>query len=68
MMSKCFVYLLLLNRAGQVGDMWNTWKGRAGESAVTILRFLCGSPRPCRLRSASFWSRWQALSCVLTAC
>jgi hypothetical protein len=55
MMSKCFVYLLLLNRAGQVGDMWNTWRGRAGESAVTILRFLCGSPRPCRLRSASFW-------------
>jgi hypothetical protein len=42
------------------------WKGR--ESIVTIPWFLCGSARPCRLRTASFWSRWQALSCVLITC
>jgi hypothetical protein len=33
---------------------------------MAILRFLCDRPRPCRLRTASFWPRWQALSCVLT--
>jgi hypothetical protein len=43
-------------------------EGRGGESVVTISRFLCSSPRPCRLRTTSFWPRWQALSCVLTAC
>jgi hypothetical protein len=42
--------------------------GKGGDSDVVILRFLCGSPRPCRLRTASFWPRWQVLSCVLTAC
>jgi hypothetical protein len=41
-------------------------KGNDGESAVAILRFLCGSPRSCRLRTVLFWSQWQALSCVLT--
>jgi hypothetical protein len=30
MMSRVYVYLLLLDRAGQVGDQWNTQKGRAG--------------------------------------
>jgi hypothetical protein len=35
---------------------------------VAIPRFLCGSPRPCRLNTAPFWPRWEALSCVLTAC
>jgi hypothetical protein len=43
-------------------------EGKGGESVVAIPRFLCGSPRPCRLRTAPFWPRWQALSCVLTAC
>jgi hypothetical protein len=32
------------------------------------MRFLCDSPRPCRLRTASFWFWWQVLSCVLTTC
>jgi hypothetical protein len=32
------------------------------------LLFLCGNPCPCRLRTASFWPRSQALSCVLTVC
>jgi hypothetical protein len=26
-------------------------KGKGGESVVAIPRFLCGSPRPCRLRT-----------------
>jgi hypothetical protein len=42
-------------------------EGRDGESVVAILRFLCGSPHPCWLRTAPFWPRWQVLSCVLTA-
>jgi hypothetical protein len=43
-------------------------EGKGGESDVTILRFLCGNSRLSRLRTALFWPRWQALSCVLTAC
>jgi hypothetical protein len=30
-------------------------EGKGEESVVAILRFLCGSPRPCRLRTALFW-------------
>jgi hypothetical protein len=30
MMSRDYGYLLLLDRAGHVGDQWNTQKGRAG--------------------------------------
>jgi hypothetical protein len=26
-------------------------EGKGGESAVSILRFICGSPRLCRLRT-----------------
>jgi hypothetical protein len=40
-------------------------EGKDGESAVAIPRSLCGSPRPYRLKTTPFWSRWQALSCVL---
>jgi hypothetical protein len=29
-------------------------KGKGGESVVNILRFLCGSPRPCWLRTTPF--------------
>jgi hypothetical protein len=32
MMSRGYVYLLLLDWAGQVGDQWNTQKGRAGRA------------------------------------
>jgi hypothetical protein len=35
---------------------------------VAIPRFLCGRTHPCRLRTAPFWPRWKALSCVLTVC
>jgi hypothetical protein len=43
-------------------------EGKGGESVVAILRLQGCSPRLCRLRTALFWPRWQALSCVLTAC
>jgi hypothetical protein len=68
MMSRGYVYLLLLDRAGQVGGSVEHSEGKGRESDVAILRFLCGSRRPCWLRTALFWPRWQALSCVLTAC
>jgi hypothetical protein len=46
MMSRGYVYLLLLDRAGQVGGSVEHSEGKDGESIVAILRFLCGSPRP----------------------
>jgi hypothetical protein len=68
MLSICFVYLLLLDQVGQIGRLVEHSEGKGEESDVPISRFLCGSPRPCRLRIAPFWPRWQALSCVPTAC
>jgi hypothetical protein len=68
MMSKDYVYLLLLDRAKQVEGLVEHSEGKDGESVVVIPRFICGSPRPRRLRTVSFWSRWQVLSCVLTVC
>jgi hypothetical protein len=29
-------------------------EGKDGVSVVAIMRFLCGSPHPCRLKTASF--------------
>jgi hypothetical protein len=54
MMSRYYVYLLLLDRAGQVGGSVEHSEGKGGESVVAILRFLCSSPRPCWLRAAPF--------------
>jgi hypothetical protein len=51
-----------------IGCMVEPSEGKGGESDVAIPRFLCGSPHPRRLRTTPFWPRWQALSCVLTAC
>jgi hypothetical protein len=68
MMSRGYVYLLMLDQAGQVGGSVEHSKGKGGESAVAIPRFLYGSPHPCQLRTTLFWPQWQALSCVLTAC
>jgi hypothetical protein len=68
MMSRGYDYLLLLGRAGQVGRSVEHSKEKDEESALAIPRFLCGSPRPCWLRTAPFWPRWQAFSCVLTTC
>jgi hypothetical protein len=47
--------LLLLDRAGQVGESVEHSEGKGGKSVVAILRFLCGSPHPCRLRTVLFW-------------
>jgi hypothetical protein len=68
MISRCYVYLLFLDRARQVGGSLKHSEGKDGESVVAIPRFLCGSPHPCWLRTASFCHRWQALSYVLTTC
>jgi hypothetical protein len=68
MMSGGYVYLLLLDREGQVGGSVEHLEGKDGESVVAISRFLCGSPHPYRSRTMPFWPRWQDLSCVLTAC
>jgi hypothetical protein len=68
MMSRGYIYFLLLDRARPVGGSVEHSEGNGRDNVVAILRFLCGSPRPCRLRTALFWPWWQALSCVLTAC
>jgi hypothetical protein len=57
MMSRGYVYILLLDRAGQVGGSVEHSEGKVGESVMAILRFICGSPHPCRLRIMSFWPR-----------
>jgi hypothetical protein len=54
MVSRDYVYLLLLDRAGQVGGLVEDLEGKDGDSAVAIPRFLCGSPRLCQLRTTPF--------------
>jgi hypothetical protein len=54
MMSRCYIYLLLLDWAGQVEGSVEHSEGKGRESDVAISRFLCGSPRPCQLRTVSF--------------
>jgi hypothetical protein len=68
MMSRGYGYLLLLDRLGQVWGSVEHSEGKGRESVVAIPRFLCVSPRPCQLRTASFCPRWQPLSCVLAPC
>jgi hypothetical protein len=68
MISRCYIYFLLLHQARPVGGSVEHSEGKGGKNVVAIPMFLCGSPRPCWLRSAPFWPRWQVLSCVLTAC
>jgi hypothetical protein len=36
---------------GQLGGLVEHLEGKGGESVVSILRFMCGSPRLCRLRT-----------------
>jgi hypothetical protein len=55
MMGRGMFILLLLDRARQVGGSVEYSKGKDRESDVAILRFLCGSTRPCRLRTVLFW-------------
>jgi hypothetical protein len=54
MMSRGYVYLLLLDRARQVGGSVEHSEGKGGESDVAIPRFLFGSPHPYRLRTVLF--------------
>jgi hypothetical protein len=54
MMSRGYVYLLLLDQAGQVEGSMEHSEGEDGDSDVAIPRFLCGRPHPCRLRTAPF--------------
>jgi hypothetical protein len=54
MTSRDYAYLLLLDRMKLVGGSVEHSKEKGGESVADILRFLCGSPRPCRLRTALF--------------
>jgi hypothetical protein len=39
-------------------------EGKGGERDVAIPRFQGGSPPLCRLRTISFWPRYQALICT----
>jgi hypothetical protein len=54
MMNSGYGYLLLLDQAEQVGGSLEHSEGKGEESDVAILRFLCGSPRLCRSRTALF--------------
>jgi hypothetical protein len=54
MMSRCYIYLLLLDRVGPVGGSVEHLEEKDSESVVAILRFLCGSSHPCRLRTTLF--------------
>jgi hypothetical protein len=54
MMSRGYGYLVLPDRAGQVGGSVEHTEGKGGESVVAIQRFLYGSTRPCQLRSTPF--------------
>jgi hypothetical protein len=45
--GKCWMDNLRLG--GPLGGSVEHSKGKGGESVVSILRFLCGSPRLCRL-------------------
>jgi hypothetical protein len=40
-MSRSYVYLLLLDRAGQIVGSVEHSEGEGGESVMAILRFLC---------------------------
>jgi hypothetical protein len=40
---------------GQVGGSVEHSEVKDGESVVAILRFLCGSPHPCRLSTVPCW-------------
>jgi hypothetical protein len=42
---------IMETRRGHLGRLVEHLKWKGGESDVAILRFLCGSPRPCRLRT-----------------
>jgi hypothetical protein len=53
-MSRGYVYLLLLDRAWQVGGSVEHLEGKGGKSDVAIPMFLCGSPHSCQ-SDVSMW-------------
>jgi hypothetical protein len=55
MMSRGYVYLLLLDQAGKVGGSVEHSEEKGGESVMAIPRFLCGTTHMCRLRTTPFW-------------
>jgi hypothetical protein len=53
MMSRGWLFTVARTGGVSRGSVDNS-KGKGRESAVAITRFLCGSPRPCRLRTMPF--------------
>jgi hypothetical protein len=53
MISRDWLFTVARPGGASRGSMEHS-EGKGGESVVTILRFLCGSPHPCRLRTAPF--------------
>jgi hypothetical protein len=47
---------------GHLGGLVEHSEGKGGESAMAILRFLCGSPCLCRLRTVGVGTREQVLN------
>jgi hypothetical protein len=54
MMSRGDIYFTVAKPGGASRGTMEHSEGKDGESAMAILRFLCGSIHPCRLRSAPF--------------
>jgi hypothetical protein len=54
MMSRDWLFTVARPGGTSRGSVEHS-EGRGGESDVVIQRFLCGSPRPCRLRTVPFW-------------
>jgi hypothetical protein len=64
MLSRGFCSCLMVGPGGAIRGGVEHSKGKDGERAMAILRFQCGSLRLCRLSTASFCPRWQALTCT----
>jgi hypothetical protein len=45
------MWIKMETERGYLGESVEHSEGKAGESVVAILRFLCGSPHLCRLRT-----------------
>jgi hypothetical protein len=46
-----YYWIKMETRRGHLGGSVKHSEGKGGESVVAILRFLCGRPRQCRLRT-----------------
>jgi hypothetical protein len=64
MMSRGFWLIVVARLGGARRGSVEHSKGKGGKSVVAIPRFLCGSPRPCRLSTAPFWLRWSFELCT----